>query len=68
MEFKEFTDFANKNPVCYMATIDGSQPRVRAIQMWFADDDGFYFQTESVKSMTAQLRKNPNVELCFTEE
>jgi uncharacterized pyridoxamine 5'-phosphate oxidase family protein len=33
--------------------------------MWFADDKGFYFQTESVKSVYKQLRNNSNVELCF---
>jgi len=67
MEFQDFVDFANKNKTCYLATVEGNQPHVRALGMWFADDNGFYFQTESVKSMTGQLRKNNNVELCFTE-
>jgi uncharacterized pyridoxamine 5'-phosphate oxidase family protein len=33
--------------------------------MWFADDQGFYFQTESVKSVCKQLKNNHHVELCF---
>jgi len=36
--------FANENPVCYIATMDGDQPRVRGFLMWFADEKGFYFQ------------------------
>jgi len=33
--------------------------------MCFADEKGFYFQTESVKSVYKQLQKNNKVELCF---
>ena len=67
MKFRDFVDFANKNKMCYLATTNGNQPHVRPMGMWFADDNGFYFQTESVKALTAQLRVNDNVELCFAE-
>jgi len=30
MELKDYIEFANKNPACYVATTDGDQPRVRA--------------------------------------
>jgi uncharacterized pyridoxamine 5'-phosphate oxidase family protein len=33
--------------------------------MWFADEKGFFFQTESVKSICKQLKKNNMIELCF---
>jgi uncharacterized pyridoxamine 5'-phosphate oxidase family protein len=65
MSLKEYAQFANDNPTCYLATVDGDQPRVRAIGMWFADETGFYFQSQSVKAITKQLEKNPRVEVYF---
>ncbi len=57
--------FANENQVCYLATVEGDEPRVRAMGFWFADQTGFYFQTATVKEIPAQLEKNPNIEACF---
>jgi pyridoxamine 5'-phosphate oxidase len=65
MDFKECIDFANAIRTCYIATMDGNQPRVRALGMLFADDRGFYFQIESMKAVCTQLKKNKKVELCF---
>ena len=65
MTFKEYADFANENKTCYLATVDGDQPRVRAMGMWYADETGFYFQAQSVKSLIKQLQKNPKVEAYF---
>jgi uncharacterized pyridoxamine 5'-phosphate oxidase family protein len=65
MNFQDYIKFANEQGVCYIATTEGDQPRVRALRMWFADDKGFYFQTESVKSIYKQLKNNNKVELCF---
>jgi pyridoxamine 5'-phosphate oxidase len=65
MSFKEYADFANENKTCYFATVEGDQPRVRALGMWYADETGFYFQAQSVKAMIKQLQKNPNVEAYF---
>ncbi len=61
----EYIRFANENPICYLATIDKDQPRVRALGFWFADKTGFYFQTGTVKPFYHQLRKNPKTEVCF---
>ncbi len=58
-------EFANANPICYLATAEGDQPRVRVLQFWFADHTGFYFQTGSVKEFPRQLRANPKAEACF---
>ena len=55
-------EFSNQNPVCYLATTDGDQPRVRALGFWFADKTGFYFQTSSNKEFTQQLKKNPKTD------
>ncbi len=47
--------FANENPVCYLATTEGDQPRVRVLAFWYADRTGFYFQTGSSKELAGQL-------------
>lgn len=65
MKIDEFIHFAKDNPVCYLATCDGNQPRVRALLLFFADKTGFYFGTLSPKDMCKQLHKNPKVEVCF---
>jgi pyridoxamine 5'-phosphate oxidase len=64
---KDCADFANANTTCYLATCDGDQPHVRAMGMWFADETGFYFQSQTVKALYKQLEKNPRVELSFTD-
>lgn len=65
MKFKECIEFANKNPISWVATIDGNQPRVRALGMWFADENGFYFQVRRNMDMYQQLQENPKVEASF---
>ena len=65
MNFQDCVKFANEHRICYFATAEGNQPRVRALGMWFADEKGFYFQTESVKSLCKQLKNNKKVELCY---
>ena len=65
MEFQDCITFANENPVCYIATVEDGQPRVRAFLMWFADETGFYFHTGTPKSVYKQLKGNPTVEICF---
>jgi len=57
--------FATENPVCFVATTDGDQPRVRALALWFANENGFYFAILSPKQVCRQLRANPKVEVCF---
>ncbi|MDP4276217.1 MAG: pyridoxamine 5'-phosphate oxidase family protein [Bacteroidota bacterium] len=57
--------FANENPLCFLATAEGDQPRVRALGFWFADETGFYFQTAAVKEFPHQLEQNPKTEVCF---
>ena len=65
MDFQDCVKFANENPTCHLATAEGDQPRVRALVMWFADDTGFYFQTQSVKALCRQLSNNKKVEVFF---
>ena len=65
MDFQDYISFANENPICFISTMEGLQPRVRALRFWFADNKGFYFQTESVKAICTQLENNPKAEVCF---
>jgi len=65
MNIQDCIKFSNKNPICYLATAEDDQPRVRALGFWFADETGFYFQTSSTKEFPHQLMKNPKTEICF---
>lgn len=65
MTFAECMKFANENPRCFLATIDGDQPRVRGMHMLFCNGKGFNFTTGSWKGMYEQLKKNPKAEVCF---
>ena len=65
MELEQCTGFATQHPICFMATQEGDQPRVRPLLLWFADTRGFYFMTMSPKQFSAQLHRNPKVEVCF---
>ena len=65
MNIQDCIKFTNENPVCYLATVDNDQPRVRALGFWFADETGFYFQTSTIKEIPKQLKKNPKTEVCF---
>jgi pyridoxamine 5'-phosphate oxidase len=65
MTIQDCIKFTNENPICYVATVENDQPRVRALGFWFADETGFYFQTASVKEFPHQLEINPKTEVCF---
>ncbi|MEI6089379.1 MAG: pyridoxamine 5'-phosphate oxidase family protein [bacterium] len=65
MTKNDFIKFANENHVCYLATAENDQPRVRPLGFWFADDSGFYFQTGDMKPFYQQLKANPKTEVCF---
>ncbi len=65
MDFKDCIKFANETPVCYLATVDVDQPRVRALGFWFADESGFYFIIGSFRDMYDQLQANRKTEVCF---
>ena len=65
MNIQDCIKFTNENPICYLATVEGDQPRVRALGFWFADETGFYFQTSTVKEIPQQLKNNPKTEVCF---
>jgi uncharacterized pyridoxamine 5'-phosphate oxidase family protein len=65
MNLQECVQFAKEHPVCFIGTIDGDQPRVRALLMDRADETGFYFTLMAGKQMTKQIRANPKIEVCW---
>ncbi len=65
MTKEEVLEFATKNPVFSLATIDGNQPRVRSMMLYKADENGIIFCTGRDKAVHKQLRANPAAELCF---
>ena len=65
MQIDQCIEFATEHPICYLATEDGDQARVRPLLLWFADKRGFFFMTMSPKEFAHQLHANPKVEVCF---
>lgn len=65
MTKEEILEFATKNPVFSLATIDGNQPRVRSMMLYKADENGIIFCTGRDKDVNKQLSANPAVEFCF---
>ena len=65
MDFKDCINFANENPIAWLATSEEEQSHVKTLGMWFADKNGFYFQIGFTKDVYKQLLKNPKVEVGF---
>ena len=65
MQKEKIFEVINKNPVIYLATVDGNEPRVRAIALYKADESGIVFHTGPQKEVYNQIMKNPNVQMCF---
>ena len=60
--------FINSNRSCYLATVEGNKPHVRAMGIHQADEDGIIIQACVLKDVHKQLCDNQNVELCFLKE
>jgi len=65
MTFADCIEFVRKTPDGFMATIDGTLPRVRPMTVWMADETGFYFYTSTVKPLFSQIKACPYVEIAF---
>jgi uncharacterized pyridoxamine 5'-phosphate oxidase family protein len=57
-------DFLKKAETFYLATADGDQPQVRPFSKLDIFEDGLYFQTGKVKTISGQLAANPKVAIC----
>jgi pyridoxamine 5'-phosphate oxidase len=65
MSKEEVLAFVQENPACFIATVDGDQPRVRGFLTVLFGDGKLYFTTGTMKSVHSQLVKNPKIELCY---
>ncbi len=61
---QEVYDFLKKAGTYYLATVDGNKPRVRPFGTAHIFDNKLYIQTGKKKSVSQQMGKNPNVEIC----
>jgi uncharacterized pyridoxamine 5'-phosphate oxidase family protein len=61
---REVYDFLKKCGTYYLATVDGTKPRVRPFGTVDIFENKLYFQTGKVKNVSKQIKANPNVELC----
>ena len=52
-------DFLHNAKVFYLATVDGTQARVRPINSAMAYNGKVYFETSNKKEMYQQMLKNP---------
>lgn len=67
MNKEEIFTLINNNPVGYLATEDGDQPRVRALLIYKAGNEGIIFHTGIFKDLYNQILKNPKTEICFND-
>ncbi len=68
MTLEKLFEFAMKNPICALATVDRSQARVRMFKLLQAGPEGFFFATGTPKKVFSQIKENPLVEACFWSE
>lgn len=59
----EIYEFLKKSGTYYLATMDGDQPRVRPFGTIDMFEGRLYIQTGKVKPVSAQMKKNPKVEI-----
>ena len=60
----EVYKFLKENPIFYVATMDGDQPRVRPFGVVALFEGKLYLQTGNVKPVFKQMMANPKIELC----
>ena len=67
MTSKEIMELINSNPVIFLATAEGDQPRVRGMLLYKADESGIVFHSGTMKDVYGQVVANPKAELCFND-
>ena len=61
---KRVYDFLKKAEVYYLATVEGTQPRVRPFGTINVFEGKLYIQTGKIKPTSRQIAANPKVEIC----
>jgi len=68
MNRQDILSFVRNHPTSFLATVDNGDPRVRAMQTAYIDDEGLVFCTGVHKDVCNQLRSNSHVELSYWSE
>ncbi|GHU43275.1 NimC/NimA family protein [Spirochaetia bacterium] len=61
---KDILDFLKEAEVFFLATTEGTQPRVRPMGFFMEYKGKLCFSTNNTKPMFAQMKANPNIEIC----
>lgn len=61
---QEIAGILKETGFCYLATVDGSEPHVRAFQFQFEMEGKLWFCTSVGKDVYNQLKANPAFEIC----
>ena len=64
MDMDKILEFLQQNKIFYFATVDGDKPRVRPLGMFMEFENKLYLSVATHKPSYAQLKANPNVEIC----
>lgn len=65
MTKQEILEAINSNPVFFLATVEGDQPRTRGMLLYSADESGIVFHTGKMRDLFKQIMDNNKAELCF---
>jgi uncharacterized pyridoxamine 5'-phosphate oxidase family protein len=65
---KEVYDFLKEAGTYYLATVEGSQPRVRPFGTVDIFEDKLYIQTGKSKAVAKQIAANPKIEICAMDK
>lgn len=68
MTREEILELINNNPVMFLATVEGDQPRVRGVLLYKADESGIVFHSGTMKDLYRQVVQNPKAEICFVDK
>lgn len=68
MTKQEILQAITQNPVFYLGTVEGNQPRVRGMLIYKADEEGIVFHTGKMRDLYSQISANHLVELCFNAD
>ncbi len=64
----ESIDFLKKNKFGNLATCDGNKPDTRPFEVAYISNEGLIFYVSSDTELSKQLKKNPNICFCATNE
>ncbi|HEY6001075.1 MAG TPA: pyridoxamine 5'-phosphate oxidase family protein [bacterium] len=67
MTREEIFAMIQAHPVFHLGTVEGDQPRVRAMLIYRADHGGIVFHTGKMRDVHRQLQAHPKTELCFED-